>query len=281
MALRRQHHEAVSDLCGRLFSEPGRLAERIAHPVEGRFRIAPHRHADVLQLDVLDRVSGQVFDGSGWTAVDGLSLLVHYPGDMHGYDVTGGRGSRMCHLKLRVGSGWPVTELRPWPRVAGRLPPMERLVSAGWEVAQHPMPGDERPPVLLSMLAMALSLWPGIGVSTAEAEAVEDVRDLAEAVRLVQQRSDNPPTVPEMASASHLSVRHFTRRFQGHFGCTPMQFVHAHRLDLAKTLLLGGRHGVSTVATRLGFSSHAAFTRWFRQHAGQAPSAFRNSPQSA
>lgn len=281
MALRRQHHEAVSDLCARLFAEPARLAERIAHPVEGKFRIAPHRHADLLQLDVLDRVNGRVFDGQGWAEVQGLSLLVHYPGDVHGYDLSGGRGSRVCHLKLRIAQETLIAGLRPWPRSAENLPPMERLVTAAWDVAQHPMPGGERPPVLLSTLSMMLSLWPGVGVSTAEAEAVEGARDLAQAVRLAQQRVNNPPSIPELAETSHLSVRHFSRRFHAHFGCTPMQFIHAHRLDLARTLLLGGRHSVATVAQRLGFSSHAAFTRWFSQHAGIAPSVFRDSPHSA
>lgn len=283
MALRREHHAAVSDLCARLFAEPMGLVERIAHGVEGPFRIASHKHEDVLQLDVLEHVDGRAWlgDREGWATVRGLSLLVHYPGDRHGFDLNGRRGSRVCHLKLRVGPDWLIAQTRPWPRAHVDLPRMDRLTRQAWEVAEHPMANEERPPLLLAAMATVLGLWPGVGVSTAEAEAVEDARDLANAVRLIQQRLGDPPDVREMAAAAHLSPRHFSRRFQNRFGCTPMQFVHAHRLDRAKTLLLGARHGVSDVAEQLGFSSHAAFTRWFVRHAGETPSRFRANPASA
>ena len=277
---RGEHHAAVGDLCARLFAEPPRLAEPIAHPVSGRFRIAPHRHADLLQLDVLDGAAGRVWTGA-WVDVAGLSLLAHYPGDPHGYDLTGTRGARVCHLKLRVGRTWPAVRLRPWPRAAVGLAPMPRLVAAAFEVAEHPVPGGERPPLLTAALATALSLWPGAGVATVDPEGVDDPRDLAAAVRLVRRRLADPPGVGEMASAAHLSPRQFSRRFAARFGCTPMAFVHAHRLDRARTLLLGGRNRVSAVAELLGFSSHAAFTRWFARHAGVAPGAYRRSPESA
>lgn len=281
MALRRQHHEAVADLCARLFAEPGRLADRIAHPVEGEFRITPHRHDDVLQLDLLDRIDGTVFDGTAWRPVSGLSLLVQYPGDMHGYRLVGRRGSRMCHLKLAVRGDWRIARLRPWPRITTQLPAMQRLVAAAFDAARQPLTKEERPPTLLATLSLVLALWPGVGVSAGEAEAAEDARDLAAAVALVRQRLDDPPGAEELARACDLSVRHLGRRFRQHFGCTPLAFVHAARLDAAKTLLLGGRHSVAHVADRLGFSSHAAFTRWFRQHSGTTPSHFRESPMSA
>ena len=50
------------------------------------------------------------------------------------------------------------------------------------------------------------------------------------------------------------------------------------RIELAKRLLIGHRP-VSEIANLVGFSGQAAFTRWFTQHFGCSPSAWRNSPR--
>jgi AraC family transcriptional regulator len=62
-------------------------------------------------------------------------------------------------------------------------------------------------------------------------------------------------------------------------GMTPHRYATMRRVDRAKTVLLSNRLTVGEIAELLGFSGHATFTRWFTQHTGLTPRAFRSSPQ--
>jgi AraC-like DNA-binding protein len=56
---------------------------------------------------------------------------------------------------------------------------------------------------------------------------------------------------------------------------SPHQYVIKARLDRAQELLAGSDLTIAQVADALGFTSQSHFTRAFRAHAGQTPSAWR------
>ena len=56
----------------------------------------------------------------------------------------------------------------------------------------------------------------------------------------------------------------------------PGLFANMLRMEAAIAEMVAGRRGMAEVSDELGFSAPAHFTRFFRGHAGAAPSEFRN-----
>ena len=247
-----------------------------SHRVGERFTIRPHRHLREIQFDLLDGCEGEASFGERTVKVQGLTLLTHYPGERHGFRLSGGR---RWHLKLACESMPPRD--RVWPDVAKGAPAPSRLRRIVDELSAYSLRPSGRPPRLLALVADLLASWPLAEVEALDAGDVEDERDLADAVRLVRESADRLPDVAAMARAAHLSSRQLTRRFRTRFGCTPAEFVDLHRLAEAKALLLGHQATAAEVAKAVGFDSHSAFSRWFARHAGQSPSAFRADPHTA
>lgn len=82
-------------------------------------------------------------------------------------------------------------------------------------------------------------------------------------------------SVAEMAATVGLSESWFAHVFRQTTGQTPLQWLQARRVDLAKQMLIQGEQTVSGIAMQLGFSDQAHFTRVFRQVAGDTPAAWR------
>lgn len=81
-------------------------------------------------------------------------------------------------------------------------------------------------------------------------------------------------TLAELASAACMSRFHFARKFRLTFGRSPMEYVLAAKVDLAKQLLVTRCHSIAYVAATLGFCDQSHFTRSFRRVAGCSPRQF-------
>ena len=287
---------AVIALVGKVYAEPGRLVEAFHHRPERRFVIEPHTHDRVLQFDLIDHCSGRARVDGRWHELHGLTALTSRPGVPHGYELEPIRGGgRVYHVKLKVdgdeaavgetsehasgGEGAFVDFTTDLDASRALLPAMHALT------AEPLTPRTDRP-TRLAWLAQVLALWPrhrrGRGTApiddSPDALAAADPR-LAGAIELLHERTDDPPTLDELAAASHLSPRHFARRFGELIGCSPHDYLTARRFAVAKRLLLDDALRVLDVAEALGFSSAATFSRWFTQHAGKSPQVFRESPE--
>lgn len=82
-------------------------------------------------------------------------------------------------------------------------------------------------------------------------------------------------TVSEMAGAAGMSERTFRNAFTAVTGKSPKEFYDGTRLSIAEELLAKGRHTVSEVAYRLGFSSPFHFSKAYRRRFGMPPSSAR------
>ena len=78
-----------------------------------------------------------------------------------------------------------------------------------------------------------------------------------------------------LASRVAMSVRNFTRVFQGETGTTPADFVEMARVDAARRLLEESEIALQRVASRCGFASADTMRRAFLRRIGTGPSDYR------
>lgn len=87
---------------------------------------------------------------------------------------------------------------------------------------------------------------------------------------------DPTRTIAEIADQAGLSEGHYRRLIKQNYGIAPKELLAKKRLSLAKTRLCENCT-ISEVAEMTGFTSLSAFSRWFHQQTGMAPSAWREN----
>jgi len=275
-----------------MLREPRRLEQTITRAIESPFEIASHAHERLLQLDLFVGCRGEAMVGRRRCELSGVTALTAYPGLAHGYRLTPGEPpSRVYHLRIDLTRRRKLIEDEPFAELVPQLQGADGLVAAMRVIHRWRGPEAHRPLVAQARLVEAFCLWPrgprraGAAdplagpVSLHALEAPEEAdRELLDAVAMIDRRLDDPPTLAEMARQAHFSPRHFSRRFVRVFGCTPQAYVTDQRLAWAKQLLAEDRLTITQIARRLGFDHLAGFSRWFGQHTGRPPSAFRADP---
>ncbi len=83
--------------------------------------------------------------------------------------------------------------------------------------------------------------------------------------------------MPDVAAAARVSVRSLQTLFRRHLGVTPLEHLHAIRLEAARRELLSGEapaggRSVGDVAVRWGFANSGRFARVYAARFGERPS---------
>lgn len=81
--------------------------------------------------------------------------------------------------------------------------------------------------------------------------------------------------VSAMVELSGLPERSFIRRFRAATGMTPLDYVHALRLEEAKQILETGDLPIAAVAGEVGYEDTSFFGRLFRRKTGLTPTQYR------
>jgi transcriptional regulator GlxA family with amidase domain len=81
--------------------------------------------------------------------------------------------------------------------------------------------------------------------------------------------------VAAMVDLSKLPERSFTRRFTRAVGMTPLDYVHALRLEEAKQMLETTALSIEAIANEVGYEDASFFSRLFRRKAGITPAHYR------
>jgi len=273
---------ALLDLCARLVREPTRVIEPNRQAVVGLgISIAEHRHRDLLQMDIALRCAGAWMVAGEKVAPVGTTTLVCYPGTEHGYALTPGRAdSEVLNVKLRVAASWPAIRQRIFPVVTRRLTGEEPLVLAFRRLARLGAVAGSTSPLLVAALIDVLCLWPretDMSAGSTGKRACGDQR-VDDAIAIIDEHLDQPPSLSELARRTGLSPRHLVRRFAALCGCSPHEYITARRLGRARELLAQGSMNVTQASAALGFPSIHTFSRWFRRETGLTPAQYREHP---
>jgi transcriptional regulator GlxA family with amidase domain len=86
---------------------------------------------------------------------------------------------------------------------------------------------------------------------------------------------NEPVPVAAMVQRSGLSERSLTRRFQRATGLTPIQYVHAIRIEEAKQMLEATQDPIEAIAHDLGYEDASFFIRLFKRDVKLTPSQYR------
>ena len=81
--------------------------------------------------------------------------------------------------------------------------------------------------------------------------------------------------VAKMAAQSGLPERSLARRFRKATGYSPLDYVHALRLEEAKQLLERSELSVDAIGEEVGYEEASFFRRLFRRKVGMSPAAYR------
>jgi AraC-like DNA-binding protein len=112
-----------------------------------------------------------------------------------------------------------------------------------------------------------MARFPAVRLSTRE----ELYRRLYRARDFLASCYAEPLTVADAARVAALSPFHLHRAFKRAFGMTPMQFLQARRLEVAKAMLGRGAR-VTDTCYAVGFESLGSFSALFRRRFGRPPS---------
>jgi len=99
---------------------------------------------------------------------------------------------------------------------------------------------------------------------------------LARALQAFHQAPAADWSVASLAREAGQSRTGFAQSFAQKLGTTPMQYVTAWRMQIAREALAGRGLSVAEVAGLSGYSSESAFSRVFKKEVGLSPAAYRH-----
>jgi transcriptional regulator GlxA family with amidase domain len=91
------------------------------------------------------------------------------------------------------------------------------------------------------------------------------------------ERLSEPLTLADLAAHARMSVRTFTRRFRDETGISPLRWLAAQRIALARQLLESTDSSVDRVAAAAGFRTPASLRQHLRAAIGVSPLAYRRT----
>jgi transcriptional regulator GlxA family with amidase domain len=91
----------------------------------------------------------------------------------------------------------------------------------------------------------------------------------------VAENYQSAAPVAAMIEVSQLPERSFMRRFREATGLTPLDYVHALRLEEAKQMLETGDLPIEAIANEVGYEDSSFFGRLFRRKVGITPAQYR------
>lgn len=109
------------------------------------------------------------------------------------------------------------------------------------------------------------------GLRTARSEKLKRIH------AWMENLSNNPPSLEEMAAHAGMSRRSFLRWFYAETGETPVAYLRGIRIREACRLLRFGNQSVDEIAEATGFADRYHFTHAFNAVTGMGPAAFRRA----
>ncbi|MCY0155001.1 helix-turn-helix transcriptional regulator [Hoeflea alexandrii] len=139
-------------------------------------------------------------------------------------------------------------------------------------IAHEKMLGD-----LMIAVIERFTEWRSVGAGLREAARVQSVDwRVRKAIAMIRREPGEIDNVERLAAEAGMSRANFFRVFEASTGVSPRVFLNVVRLEQAIFSAVNSDTSFGEMSDRLGFSTQAHFTRFFRDHAGVAPSQFRS-----
>lgn len=130
----------------------------------------------------------------------------------------------------------------------------------------------------MQVVRMNLIDWHAIGqqpfASLSRARQGDDAR-IGDCQAWIAQNYAVRAPVAAMVAHSGLPERSFVRCFKAATGLSPIQYVHALRLEEAKLMLETGDAAIEAIAGECGYEDAGFFSRLFRNRVGLTPAQYR------
>lgn len=168
-------------------------------------------------------------------------------------------------------SGSAVQELHRQPLTPALSRLLDEILYAGGRGASRQLLLEAKGLELLAVLIDELTL----ASEAASPLSARDVERLERARRLLRERMDAPPGVPELARAVGLNEFKLKAGFRSHFGTSVYGCLRVERMEHARRLLVQRHLSVAEVAALVGFANPSKFAQAFRRHFGFPPSGLR------
>ncbi len=98
---------------------------------------------------------------------------------------------------------------------------------------------------------------------------------LQAALRILEDRLNDPPTVTELARSIGTHEKRLLRIFRSQLGTTVSAYIRHSRMELARRLLRNDTINIEEVAAQAGFTNAANFSTAFRRDEGISPRQYR------
>ncbi len=122
----------------------------------------------------------------------------------------------------------------------------------------------------MELIALAVDRASTISVDS-PALAEGDVKRLRQAVVILKDNMDNPPSVAELARRVGLGEKRFKAGFKLLFGSPVMSYHRRLRMERARELLVARAHNVTEVASLIGYANPSKFAAAYRREFGESP----------
>lgn len=101
-------------------------------------------------------------------------------------------------------------------------------------------------------------------------QTLPDANGLTQALNYIEASIAQPLDIDQLSKLACMSRSRFYQEFKRHLGCTPAEYQHQRRMNIAVEKLKQ-RHSVTQVSMELGYQSLSHFSRRFHQHFGMSP----------
>lgn len=91
----------------------------------------------------------------------------------------------------------------------------------------------------------------------------------------IAQHLQDDLTVDDLSEQACMSKPHFFRCFKNTFGITPVEYINARRIELARELLATTNRSLTDICYQIGFNNTSYFSRLFKRYERLSPSAYR------
>jgi len=238
------------------------------------WEIRPHRHADFVQLLLVQEGQAEVsFDGT-LHALDGPLAVIVPAGVVHGFRFRAGTQGHVVTLGADFIARAPAAD-----------DPLRRALTAGQAMALDPDPARRAAWLAAEMLALQDEWAPRDPLLPALAEALARCvarRSEALAASAGDTRLDRFRQLVEVHYRSHrdlafyadalgMTARTLSRLTAARLGCTPMDLVHRRLASEARRLLRYTNATAAQVAGELGFEDPSYFSRFYLRMTGRRP----------